>query len=187
MPLVKCPDCGREVSDQAPSCPNCGRPMVAQRSAPQQQPKKSSSWLPGCLLLAFLGFCGLYVLGSNATDSSGPSLSNDLSSASTPSTPKLEVTNWTWHREYGYAIVEGEVRNISGASMDNVTAVASFYGADQSFVSSDDALIDYRPLLAGQSSPFKVMATWNPAMKSANIDFREFGGRAIMWRAAEKK
>ncbi len=27
MPLVKCPDCQKEISDQAPVCPGCGRPM----------------------------------------------------------------------------------------------------------------------------------------------------------------
>lgn len=27
MPLIKCPDCGRDVSDVAPSCPQCGRPF----------------------------------------------------------------------------------------------------------------------------------------------------------------
>lgn len=26
MPLVTCPDCGKQMSDAAPSCPNCGRP-----------------------------------------------------------------------------------------------------------------------------------------------------------------
>lgn len=28
MPLIKCPDCGKEVSDKAPVCPNCGRPIA---------------------------------------------------------------------------------------------------------------------------------------------------------------
>ena len=27
MSLAPCPDCGRQVSDQARSCPNCGRPL----------------------------------------------------------------------------------------------------------------------------------------------------------------
>ncbi len=27
MPLVKCSDCGHEISDQAPACINCGRPI----------------------------------------------------------------------------------------------------------------------------------------------------------------
>jgi hypothetical protein len=40
--------------------------MAARRAPPQPPAKKSSSWLAGCLLLAFLGFCGLYVLGSSS-------------------------------------------------------------------------------------------------------------------------
>lgn len=32
MALIKCPECGKEISDQAPACPNCGYPM--QSSAP---------------------------------------------------------------------------------------------------------------------------------------------------------
>src|SRR5579859_7153258 len=34
LALIKCPDCGRDVSDLAPSCPNCGRP-IAQARGPQ--------------------------------------------------------------------------------------------------------------------------------------------------------
>ena len=29
MPVIACPDCGRDVSTLAPSCPNCGRPSPA--------------------------------------------------------------------------------------------------------------------------------------------------------------
>ena len=29
MALVVCPDCGRQVSDAAPSCPSCGRPIAS--------------------------------------------------------------------------------------------------------------------------------------------------------------
>ncbi|MDQ6801675.1 MAG: PH domain-containing protein [Acidobacteriota bacterium] len=29
MPLVKCPDCGHDVSTAATACPQCGRPMAA--------------------------------------------------------------------------------------------------------------------------------------------------------------
>lgn len=28
MPLVKCEDCSREISDQARACPGCGRPRA---------------------------------------------------------------------------------------------------------------------------------------------------------------
>ena len=29
MALLKCPDCGNDVSDQATACPSCGRPVQA--------------------------------------------------------------------------------------------------------------------------------------------------------------
>jgi hypothetical protein len=45
--------------------------------------------------------------------------------------------------------------------------------------SSDDALIDYNPILPGQKSPFKVYATWNPAMDNASISFKFMGGKSI--------
>ena len=34
MALIHCPDCGREVSDQAPSCVGCGRPIAEARPTP---------------------------------------------------------------------------------------------------------------------------------------------------------
>jgi hypothetical protein len=33
--LVKCADCGKEISDQAPACPNCGRPNASSPIAQQ--------------------------------------------------------------------------------------------------------------------------------------------------------
>lgn len=34
MALVRCPDCGREVSDMAPACPQCARPLGGPASSP---------------------------------------------------------------------------------------------------------------------------------------------------------
>jgi hypothetical protein len=50
LPLIKCPDCGRDVSDLAPSCPNCGRPTAltqSPRSPTQPQPGPTPSPPPG--------------------------------------------------------------------------------------------------------------------------------------------
>ncbi len=41
MALIKCPDCGVEVSDAAPSCIKCGRPLS--RTAPR--PKRRVPWI----------------------------------------------------------------------------------------------------------------------------------------------
>src|SRR4029078_1403864 len=36
MPLVSCPDCGRDVSTLAGACPHCGRTMAAHAMRPPQ-------------------------------------------------------------------------------------------------------------------------------------------------------
>ena len=38
MPVIACPDCGREVSTLAPVCPHCGRPSPAGMAAPASTP-----------------------------------------------------------------------------------------------------------------------------------------------------
>ena len=65
MALIKCPDCGRDVSTAATACPQCGRPMAAV-AAPAAQPVPAGpeqklwhgtpSWLLlfGRILRAFL-------------------------------------------------------------------------------------------------------------------------------------
>ena len=50
MALVACPDCGTQVSDQAPACPKCARPLRAQQPAPSA-PKKGMS---GCAISAIV-------------------------------------------------------------------------------------------------------------------------------------
>lgn len=47
MALIKCPECGHEVSDKATSCPNCGYMLEKQEvenksEEPQKQPKKET-------------------------------------------------------------------------------------------------------------------------------------------------
>lgn len=79
--LIRCPECGREVSDKAPTCPHCGiqiaghyaaqpasggynnyppQPQTGVPSPEPQQPKKKSNW--GVYLFSFLfaiAVCGV--------------------------------------------------------------------------------------------------------------------------------
>lgn len=38
MALIKCPECGKEVSSAAPSCPGCGYPVAAEAPAAGNEP-----------------------------------------------------------------------------------------------------------------------------------------------------
>lgn len=75
MGLIKCPECGNEISDKAQSCPKCGYPLSEQKKDMIEGKSVSSQWDPnqlpqpvkrkghGCLvplivvLIIFVLFC----------------------------------------------------------------------------------------------------------------------------------
>lgn len=91
---------------------------------------------------------------------------------------ELVIENWRWYAQYGYAIAEGKVTNRSGETLRNIEAVIEIQTSSGQFITSSSSLLDYTDLLPGQSSPFKIYASYNPAMARASLSFRELlGGR----------
>ncbi len=95
------------------------------------------------------------------------------------SEPLLELLNYSGSRSYGYITIEGEVKNISNEKMESIQAVVRTYDANGDFVTSSDALIDYDPILADQTSPFSVMVKDNPAIENYRVEFKKFWGGTI--------
>jgi hypothetical protein len=139
------------------------------------------------LLLVLVTLCGC---GNSPSSSSGFSYSTTpkttaVSSSTTARVAaSLELQDWNWHHEYEYAIAEGQVKNTSNKNLDNIEAVITWYTADGTFITSDSALIEYNPILPGQTSPFTVYATYNPAMDKASPDFKFLMGGSIEWHKA---
>lgn len=99
--------------------------------------------------------------------------------------PYLEILDWGWRSEHGFAVVEGEVKNLTSSRLQNVTATVRFYTEDDSFITSGEALIDFNPILPNQVSTFTVYVTHNPLMHRANLRFKELLGGSISARSAE--
>jgi hypothetical protein len=95
---------------------------------------------------------------------------------------KLEIVSLRCSKEGGYVRVNGEVRNISSESLEDVEVVASFSSADGTLVKSGSALIDFNPLLPGQSSAFEARAEDDPEVSNCNYIFRKLGGEEIRAR-----
>lgn len=63
MALIKCLECGREVSDLASICPGCGAPIAALGSTPSSvHPQKRRSFKVEWLVLAGVLVLGVVVL-----------------------------------------------------------------------------------------------------------------------------
>ena len=97
----------------------------------------------------------------------------------------LELLDYSGTTGDSFARVEGRVRNISGRSLQNVQAVALWFTEDDRFITSEDALIDYNPVLAGQTSPFTVLSRGNPAMQRFRVEFKVLAGGTIPHVRAE--
>lgn len=94
---------------------------------------------------------------------------------------KLELLSFkcTTNTRIGFVYIEGQVRNITNTSLRNVEAVGTWYTAADQFITSDTALIEYNPILPGQTSPFKTIGSYNPAMAKCQIEFKELLGGTI--------
>ena len=95
----------------------------------------------------------------------------------------LELLNWHWSTGHGYAKAEGQVKNISGRKLKNVEALVIWFDNNGNMITSDSSLIEYNPIMPGQTSPFSVMEQYNPAMTKARVEFKYlFGGSIQTYR-----
>jgi uncharacterized membrane protein YvbJ len=72
MALIKCSECGHEVSDEALSCPNCGHPLKSINQITQQSPvtieQTSKKWKWVKLVSAIFIIIGLFLFLSGLSN-----------------------------------------------------------------------------------------------------------------------
>lgn len=86
---------------------------------------------------------------------------------------ELLSSSWSHESDSSFAIVVGQVKNISKKSFDHVQAVTSFTDAKGNFITSESTLIEYNPILPDQVSPFRAMVPWNPELKNLKVEFKQ--------------
>ena len=209
MALISCDECGKQVSEKAASCPNCGAPIQNETSNSCESNSCESNscesngssfrekfivFIIAASLFAAIPMCSgtreydaPTSRSSNQSNTSGSSSNSSSYSAPREYTPPLEVISWKCDKEYSYVFVRGEVKNISSRSIENVMAVGEFRTKDGTLVKSEDSLIDYNPILPGQTSPFKTGGTDNPAITKCNLSFKTLFGHQLDYTTAKDR
>lgn len=135
MPLITCPDCGKEISDQAPACPNCARPMGGSRQASRDEPVQSFRMNRGLAanissLVVVVGIVlAIFVLPRFCAVTGGNR--SRATDASTWSQPAYNLTAISILREYetnevaADAKFRGKVVRVSGAIEDIDTSLTN--------------------------------------------------------------
>jgi len=82
MALTKCPDCGAEISTEAPTCPKCGRP-----NAPAK--RKAGTVSTGCgLVIIIAATTGIVSWLSSGNDGTSSDSGSTAQTASAPDEPR---------------------------------------------------------------------------------------------------
>jgi hypothetical protein len=98
-----------------------------------------------------------------------------------PLSTQLHVLTFSCSKEHGYAHVRGEVRNLSSRPIEGLMAVGEFRQADGTLVKTAESMVDYNPLLPGQTSPFHALTSDNPAATKCHLAFKTFWGSRITY------
>ena len=143
----------------------------------------------GCAIV--VGLIALAVISGALVNSSGQ-IRNVIASvspqaANANSTPRLALLSSSCKTEFGYDTCSGEVKNISSESIKNVTAVTTWRDSAGAAQRTDSALIEFNPILAGQTSPFKTIGSTNPGLTKADVRFKELLGGEITTRDDRNK
>jgi len=191
--MKKCPFCAEEIQDAAIVCKHCGRNVPPAGGTTEYFTPKQKRWmLGGFAILVFIGWCSSKTQPPRSTGATTTTtIPMNTAAAATTSTPRPRVSpprlailsGRGYQSETGnYWYVEGEVKNLSDESLRSVQVVSTWYTAEDSFITSSSALIDYNPLLPGQTSPFKTITRGNPAMSKFSISFKQLLGGTIATR-----
>ena len=99
----------------------------------------------------------------------------------TPSGRTVTLTGVSSSQKYpgGNFYTEGEVTNTSSEAIKFLQLVVRWSDKADVFITSEDGYAEYQTLLPGQTSPFKVLTAYNPAMVGGGYSVRaktSFGG-----------
>ena len=96
-------------------------------------------------------------------------------------TTALRLLDSRCFAEHGFRQIVGRVRNTTDRPIASVMAVGTFSTSGGALVKVESALLEYDPIMPGQTSPFRVIGTDNPEISNCEIGFRNLFGPAILY------
>lgn len=96
--------------------------------------------------------------------------------------PRLALISASCKTEYGYHECKGFVKNLTNQSLRNIEILITWLDANGVPQESDDALIEYNPILAGQESPWSTIGKANPSLTRFRVTAKELMGGSVSMR-----
>ena len=133
-----------------------------------------------CITLTIIIFVACLINRLSPAPSVASSPAAVTATTQTPDAPQLAVLAQQCRRiSEHYMQCDGEVKNLTSSPIQYVKAFVSYYDKQQTFVTSDGALITFNPLMPGQQSPFKILTPYHPHLAQFSISFTTLWGHPI--------
>lgn len=179
MSLSKCTECGHQLSNKADKCPQCG--------APQSSGMRYVVWIVAGLIGAFVGSWVIDEVndrsGASYVTRSTPDSSSGSGSYTRSSAPPLLLLSSSCGVETStYMHSRGQVKNMTSQPIKNIEAIAEYYTKDGTFIISDDAFVEFNPLMPGQTTPYHVLLPGNPLIAKCSIRFKVMWGEELAYK-----
>lgn len=120
---------------------------------------------------------------------SSPSVSSPPPAPTEPAAPALAfLSSRGYTDQFGFAYVEGQVRNLSDVAQ-NVMVSVTWYTKDDQFITSDQGFLTINPLQPGEVSPFKTMSNTEgrPPLAKYEVSFNSILGGSVNHRDDRKR
>lgn len=128
MAMVRCKECGKDISSEAETCPHCG--------IKRQPPSKVAGKIIGAVaVLLFIGYCAQ--LQSPSSSTSSTSLSTLKDTATACSANNFSVSKLNARQDGDYARLTGIIRH-NCATASGVELKWTAYNSDGSVAFSDN-------------------------------------------------
>ena len=185
MALIRCAECGTQISDKAITCPRCGAPVDAAA-------RRRGCGCGTLLLLlagggAFLFALLVYLLSGEKSKEEAETDKTATSTATPQTTPAAtpEPTpvapiqaGWRFSNQEGMITLKGEAKNVSGEAIKHVVAVGIFSAPDGS-IREEEYLLQPDPMQPGQTSTFEIKFKGDPQIQKADVRFKDVMGHPI--------